>query len=171
MGETEDTPEDMTALERALVRGTRAVGRLDLPGHAGGAPLGKESYWLLVRVEEIGPMRTSDLAAALKLDASTVSRQTHKLVDAGLIERTVDPVDGRACLLAVSEKGHRTLAETVTFRRLQLAELLKSWSAGDRAQLTTLIDRLADDLQRPASLGEQGAGSAPRLRPREEQLS
>lgn len=143
--------DDVTALERALVRAARAVGRLDLPGQTAVAHLGKEAYWLLVRVEEIGPMRASDLAAALKLDASTVSRQTHKLVDAGLIERTIDPVDGRACLLAVSERGRQALAEAVSFRRVQLAELLKEWSSRDRGHLTALLDRLADDLQQPSS--------------------
>ena len=94
-------------------------------------------------------MRASDLAAALKLDASTVSRQTHKLVDTGLIERTIDPVDGRACLLAVSERGREALAAAVSFRTVQLAELLKEWSPRDRGQLTALLDRLADDLQQP----------------------
>jgi DNA-binding MarR family transcriptional regulator len=104
---------------------------------------------MLVRVDEIGPMRTSDLAALLKLDASTVSRQTHKLVDTGLIERRIDPVDGRACLLAVSERGREALAAAVSFRRIQLAELLNEWSARDRGHLTTLLERLADDLQQP----------------------
>jgi DNA-binding MarR family transcriptional regulator len=141
--------DDVTALERALVRVARAVGRLDLPVAASGAPLGKEAYWMLVRVDEVGPMRTSDLAALLKLDASTVSRQTHKLVDAGLIERRIDPVDGRACQLAVSERGREALAEAVSFRRIQLAELLKEWSARDRGNLTTLLARLAEDLQQP----------------------
>src|SRR5437763_16550071 len=143
--------DDVTALERALVRATRAVARLDLPGQAAGVPLGKEAYWLLVRVDEIGPMRASDLAAALKLDASTVSRQTHKLVHTGLIERTIDPVDRRACLLAVSERGREALAAAVAFRRAQLAALLRDWSARDRGHLTTLLDRLADDLQQPSA--------------------
>jgi DNA-binding MarR family transcriptional regulator len=143
--------DDVTMLERALVRAARAFGRLDLPAQAAGAPLGKEAYWMLVRVEEIGPMRASDLAAALKLDASTVSRQTHKLVDAGLIERTIDPVDGRACLLAASERGRETLAEAVSFRRAQLADLLREWSDPDRRLVTNLLDRLADDLQQPST--------------------
>jgi DNA-binding MarR family transcriptional regulator len=143
--------DDVTMLERALVRAARAFGRLDLPAQAAGAPLGKEAYWMLVRVEEIGPMRASDLAAALKLDASTVSRQTHKLVDAGLIERTIDPIDGRACLLAASERGREALAEAVSFRRAQLANLLREWSEPDRRLVTNLLDRLADDLQQPTT--------------------
>jgi DNA-binding MarR family transcriptional regulator len=138
---------DITALERALVRAARTVGRLDLPARLADVPLGKEAYWLLNRVEELGPMRASDLAAALNLDASTISRQTHKLVDVGLIERTIDPFDGRACLLAVTERGREALAEAVSFRRVQLAELLKEWSPRDRGHLTTLLDRLAADLQ------------------------
>jgi DNA-binding MarR family transcriptional regulator len=143
---------EFTAIERALVRIARAIGRLDLPGRAAGVSLGKEAYWALVRVAELGPIRSSDLAAALKVDASTVSRQTHKLVAAGLLERTIDQVDGRACLLAVSERGREAMAEAVSFRRAQLAALLNEWSDGDRAQLTTLLDRLADDLQQPLSV-------------------
>jgi len=143
--------DDITALERALVRAARAVGRLDLPALAAGAPLGKEAYVMLARVDEMGPIRASDLAATLKLDTSTVSRQTHKLVAAGLIERTIDPVDGRACLLSVSERGREALAEAVAFRRAQLAALLRDWSARDRGHLTTLLDRLADDLQQPST--------------------
>lgn len=143
--------DDITALERALVRAARAVGRLDLPVLAAGAPLGKEAYVMLARVEEMGPIRASDLAAALKLDTSTVSRQTHKLVAAGLLERTIDPVDGRACLLAVSDRGREALAEAVSFRRTQLATLLQEWSARDRSHLTTFLDRLADDLQQPSA--------------------
>lgn len=142
---------DVTALERALVRAARAVGRLDLPARLADVPLGKESYWLLSRVEELGPMRASDLAAALNLDASTISRQTHRLVDARLIERTVDPVDGRACLLAVSDRGRQAMAEVVSFRRQQLAELLREWSDPDRRLVTDLLDRLADDLQQPTA--------------------
>jgi DNA-binding MarR family transcriptional regulator len=141
---------DITALEGALIRVARSVGRLDMPSRLADVPLGKESYWLLNRVEELGPMRASDLAATLMLDASTISRQTHKLVDAGLIERTIDPVDGRACLLAVSDRGRDALAEAVSFRRVQLAELLNEWSSRDRGHLVALLDRLADDLQQPS---------------------
>jgi DNA-binding MarR family transcriptional regulator len=139
----------------------RTVGRLDLPARLADAPLGKESYWLLNRVEELGPMRASDLAAALNLDASTISRQTHKLVDAGLIERTIDPVDGRACLLAVSERGRQALAEVVSFRRQQLAELLQEWSDPDRRLVTNLLDRLADDLGERESVSPRPTGRAP----------
>jgi DNA-binding MarR family transcriptional regulator len=104
---------------------------------------------MLVRVDEFGPMRSSDLAAVLKVDASAISRHSQKLVAAGLLERTIDPVDGRACLLAVSERGREAMEEAVSFRRAQLAELLNEWSDRDRAYLTALLDRLADDLQQP----------------------
>jgi DNA-binding MarR family transcriptional regulator len=152
---------DITALERALVRAARTVGRLDLPARLAGAPLGKESYWLLNRVEELGPMRASDLAAALNLDASTISRQTHKLIDAGLIERTIDPVDGRASLLAVNELGRQAMEEVISFRRQQLAHLLREWSDRDRSLVTTLLDRLADDLGGPGGGLSRPAGRAP----------
>jgi DNA-binding MarR family transcriptional regulator len=157
--------DDISALERALIRAARTVGRLDLPARLAEVPLGKESYWLLNRVEELGPMRASDLAAALNLDASTISRQTHKLVDAGLIERSIDPVDGRACLLAVSERGRDAQAEVVAFRRQQLAEMLREWSDADRRLVTNLLDRLADDLGGPEGVSTRSATRAPQRVP------
>jgi hypothetical protein len=43
------------------------------------------------------------------------------------------------------------MAEVVSFRRQQLAELLREWSDPDRRLVTDLLDRLADDLQQPTA--------------------
>ena len=60
---------------------------------------------LLFHLCKDGPQRSSALAAAACVDPSTVSRQVADLVDLGLVERRADPHDGRATLLAATDRG------------------------------------------------------------------
>ena len=61
---------------------------------AEGESIDKAGYWLLVRVSENGPVRLSDLAEAVGLDLSTVSRQMGVLVSGGLITKVPIPTMG-----------------------------------------------------------------------------
>lgn len=93
------------------------------------------------------PMRISDLAAKVELDSSTVSRQIKALEEAGLVERTTDPADGRASLVQLSEQG-RVIMQAAFQRRFRRIEaVLESWSDRDRSHLQRLLTRLAADLQ------------------------
>lgn len=92
-------------------------------------------------------MRISDLAARVELDSSTVSRQIKALQEAGLVERTTDPADGRASLVQLSEQG-RVIMRAAFQRRFQRIEaVLEPWSNRDRDDLQRLLIRLAADLQ------------------------
>ena len=61
-----------------------------------------------------GPHRSNALAEAAHSDPSTVSRQVAALVRIGYVERRPDPADGRACLLAATDEGHRCSRRTET---------------------------------------------------------
>src|SRR5437868_6066116 len=65
----------------------------------------RTAMMLLGTLTSIGPVRSNALAEAVYSDPSTISRQVATLVKDGLIERRADPADGRASLLAVTEKG------------------------------------------------------------------
>ena len=93
-------------------------------------------------------LRVSDLAARLDLDASTVSRQIKQLEDRGVVTRTADPADGRACLVALSSEGGDLLAAGLRRRFERIRAVLEPWSEQDRDQLQTLLTRLAHDLGR-----------------------
>ena len=100
------------------------------------------------------PIRPSDLAANLLLDQSTVSRQVRQLIDAGHLARTEDPDDRRAFLVSVTPHGRRALEEALRRRAAPIGTVLARWPAADRAQLTTLLCRLADglsELSRPST--------------------
>jgi DNA-binding MarR family transcriptional regulator len=145
-------PEEvLDAVERALTDVARAMLRMPVPPEAlgDGEHVDRSGYWALVRLDEAeGPVRVSDLAASLELDLSTVSRQVRHLVDSGLVARHSDPDDGRATLLALSDRGRLVLEAVKAARRKVLAGTLVQWSAEDRWALATAVGRLAADLHR-----------------------
>lgn len=129
-----------------LFRLVRLVGRQKeqhaAAGSAGpGEHLERPVFGLLVQLVDHGPKRTTALAEAVYCDVSTVSRQVNQLVQLGLIERQADPADGRASLLAATEKGRTCLAKARCQRNQRVAELVTGWSAADLNQLITLLDR------------------------------
>jgi DNA-binding MarR family transcriptional regulator len=101
---------------------------------------------LLLKALLPGPLRLSSLAAALDLDASTVSRQVRHLEDRGLLERTSDPDDGRASQVALSAEGRTRLEHGARRRRDFVGRLLEDWPETDREHLRTLLTRLLDEL-------------------------
>jgi DNA-binding MarR family transcriptional regulator len=91
-------------------------------------------------------MRVSDLAASVGLDTSTVSRQIKQLEAVGVLERTPDPADGRASLVRLSETGRSTMHAAFERRFERIHTVLQHWSDADRAELQSLLTRLAADL-------------------------
>jgi DNA-binding MarR family transcriptional regulator len=146
---TGSSPAVPADLERALTQVARAVLHLGVPQHAlaEGKALDKSGYWLMVRVSEHGPVRLSELAEAVGLDLSTVSRQMRDLVHEGLITKVPDPHDGRASFLSLSPRGAAVLESVSEARREALAEVLTDWSEEERATLATGLFRLASGLQ------------------------
>jgi len=148
-GARTDTAAD--ELELALTRVARAVLRLGVPAQAlgEGEHVDRSGYWVLFRLDESGgSVRLSDLASLLELDLSTVSRQVRHLVDSGLVTRESDPVDGRACLLGLSDRGRSVLDAVREARREVLRSALVGWHGDERVAIAEALARLADDLQR-----------------------
>jgi DNA-binding MarR family transcriptional regulator len=130
-------------LRRARVISERLAGELhpDLDGSA---------YGLLALLQDLGPLRAGDLVARLGQDKSTVSRQVTKLVELGLVDRTADPVDGRAQVLAPSSEGSARLARIREARRARWAADLGDWPTDDVATLAELLGRINEGRQAAA---------------------
>jgi DNA-binding MarR family transcriptional regulator len=94
-----------------------------------------------------GPQRVGEIAQALGTDPSTVSRKVAALVDAGLVERRVDPDDGRAHLLAATAAGAQKCADGRRRRIEMVTAALSGWPEDSRRDLATLLGRFADGLQ------------------------
>ena len=100
------------------------------------------AYGLLALLQDSGPLRASDLVARLGLDKSTISRQITALVELGLVERTPDPDDGRAQVLAPTAEGTQRLDRIREARRQRWETDLGAWPTGDVATLAELLGRL-----------------------------
>ena len=137
----------MTAAEQddlfgQLLQVVRALKRVSPPGPVDGPMLG-----FLLELRRLAPVRHSDLAAAIGLDASTVSRHVSALGREGWVAREPDPGDGRASRLALTEAGEAVLEEAVSGRRYVLDEATRGWKATERSELARLLHRLAVDLE------------------------
>ena len=99
------------------------------------------SYLMLSWLADEGPVRASSMVETFHIDKGAVSRQLQHLVDLGLVERTPDPDDGRATLVAASDDAVRRLADVAEHRRKWLEEQLGDWDAADLAQFAELLER------------------------------
>ena len=91
-----------------------------------------------------GPMRVSDLAAAVHNDVSTVSRQASTLVEHGLVTKLTDPADGRAQLLELSPTGHELLTSARRARAEVFEQLVRDWDVEDVHRFTRYLQTFAD---------------------------
>ena len=121
-------------------------------------PVDSARVGLLYHVRLLGSARPSDLASISRLDLSTVSRHLKELESVGCVERTVDPLDGRAFRVAITDKGEGILSIAIANRVDALRDVLARWTAQDRAEIGDLMRRLADDLA-----SEYCAAPAPNL--------
>jgi DNA-binding MarR family transcriptional regulator len=97
---------------------------------------------LLVQREQ---WRMSELAMALKVDPSTVTRTLQRMEAAGLAKRR-PPVSGdrRAVVVTLTATGRRRHAEIADRRVLIIGEIMTQLSDDDRSQLVELLERFID---------------------------
>jgi DNA-binding MarR family transcriptional regulator len=119
----------------------------------------KASVPLLAVLEEHDSARPSDVAAAVELDLSTVSRQLRQLERIGLVSRRPDGDDGRACRISLTARGSASLARVRASRAAMLDEVFSSWPDTERVRLQHLLDRLLAGLAAlpPAASASQHA--------------
>jgi DNA-binding MarR family transcriptional regulator len=103
---------------------------------------------LLKTMVTIGPSRSSELAAAVHSDPSTVSRQVAALVRDGFVERRADPADGRASVLAPTQTGIELLEEQRRRFGLALAKAVRHWEPEDVSRFLELFERFVADHER-----------------------
>jgi DNA-binding MarR family transcriptional regulator len=114
---------------------------------------------ILRQLAHNGPMRASAIADCLQSDPSTVSRQVATMVKDGLLERRSDPEDGRASILALTEKADAVIAEHERLRHTHFEDLLSDWSERDLSRFATLLRRFTADLDRSSAKHVPGATS------------
>ena len=112
-------------------------------------------YSLLSHVLKLGPIRPGDLAVAMTMDASTLTRNLRPLVDAGWV--TLEPgADARSRLVHITDTGRDKRVEAQ--RRWKAAQLALNDALGVERVLAlhTLVDDALALLALPAQ--EPGDG-------------
>ena len=106
------------------------------------APTGLKNsqYSLLSHVVLLGPLRPSDLAARMKIDASTLTRNLQPLIAAGWVEQGPGE-DARSRSVVATEAGRAKRAEAQ--RAWKQAQLALNARLGNQRVLA--LHRLIDD--------------------------
>ncbi|WP_221348115.1 MarR family winged helix-turn-helix transcriptional regulator [Streptomyces beigongshangae] len=145
---TEDQ-EEFLALERELTvllrRARASSGEMAREVHP---DLESSAYGLLVRLEERGRQRATELAAYIGVGKATMSRQLRALEEVGLVAREPDPADGRAWLVHLTQEGRERFRVVRAARRARYVSELANWERGEVADLARLLRRLNRGVER-----------------------
>ena len=98
-----DAEIDATRLRVAIARLSRRLRRHELAG------LTPTQLSALSTVEQAGPLRLGDVAAAEGIAPSTLTRMVTALEEFAYVQRYAVPRDARATTLAITPRGHEAL--------------------------------------------------------------
>jgi DNA-binding MarR family transcriptional regulator len=133
---------DVTRLRVAIARLSRRLRKHELAG------LTPTQLAALATVEQSGPLRLGDLAAAERIAPSTLTRLVSVLEEHGYVQRCAVPGDARAWTLVVTARGHEVLDRIRQENTAVLAGSLLTLSAEQVAALAAALpalEQLADD--------------------------
>ena len=119
-----------------------------------GVSLDRALFPLLIAIERKGPIGVVELSELVGRDYTTVSRQTGKLDNLGLIKRRVSPTDNRIRQAVITTKGREMTSAIDAARERMAAILFQKWSKRDLQDLTRLMRRFANDLESLPMPGE-----------------
>ncbi|QXE34748.1 MarR family transcriptional regulator [Streptomyces sp. GMY02] len=100
------------------------------------------AYGLLVRLEETGGQRATELAAYFGVGKATMSRQLRALEELRLVTREPDPADGRAWLIRITDEGRARFRRVRDARRAMYVQKLADWDRAEIAELARLLNHL-----------------------------
>ena len=86
-------------------------------------------------------VRPSDIASALGVNQSSITRQMQKFEQRGFVSLTADPDDGRSCHLLLTPAGRTEVRRLQSIGLDRFALFVKDWDARDVQKLTHLLAR------------------------------
>lgn len=133
-------------LRMAVVRTARRL-RQEAAGAVG--ELTPTSAAALATVERHGPLTPSELAEIERVKRPTATRTLRVLCEAGLVERTPDPDDGRSALVSVTGEGRERLRRLRGRKNAYLARRMRDLPSADVETLERAAAILEDILEAP----------------------
>ena len=101
----------------------------------------------LLRVLRRGPIPTGQLAAELRISASSATQLTDRLIRKGLLKRQTAENDRRSVLVALSIKGRRLVDQFRKRRALLFKEALSQLGRGEQAQVIGAMKMVVNALE------------------------
>jgi DNA-binding MarR family transcriptional regulator len=98
----------------------------------------------LATVERHGPLTPSELAEIERIKRPSATRSLRCLEEAGLVQRTPDPSDGRSALVSITAAGRERLRSLRGRKNAYLAKRMRALPDEDLATL----ERAAEILER-----------------------
>ncbi|WP_230667601.1 MULTISPECIES: MarR family winged helix-turn-helix transcriptional regulator [unclassified Microbacterium] len=117
------------------------------PGPFGPGPFGRGAA--RIRLLETlasaeAPLSVGEIGERLGVDQPRASRLVQAVVHAGEARREADPADARRTLIALTDAGRATVAQSTGARVEAVERALAGFAPEERAQLAALLGRLAD---------------------------
>ncbi len=107
-------------------------------------------YRALVVLASRGPQRPSELAEALAVHPSTITRLCDRLAAKRLVHRTESAVSRREVVIELAPRGRR-LVDTVTERRrVEIGEVVAEVPQRERAAMVRALHALGDAAAEPS---------------------
>jgi len=141
----EDDTDAQAALAARLRLAVTRLHRLLRQQVAGG--LTPSQISALSTAERLGTPTLGELASAEQVQPPSMTRMAGALEAAGMLERLVEPADGRVVRVRVSADGRRTLQRIRSLRNAVLAKRLRRLSDEEQQRLSdvvSLLERLVE---------------------------
>ena len=94
---------------------------------------------ILMQLHHKGPCGMSEVSERFDISAAAASQLVDKLVQAGYLERTEDPTDRRAKLLALSDKGKELIQQGTEERYRWMDDLAATLSTEDQKKVSEAL--------------------------------
>jgi DNA-binding MarR family transcriptional regulator len=131
----------------AVLQSSRALVALAARSIAGAGGITLPQFRMLV-VLEAGQMNLRGLAAALDVAPSTATRMVDRLIDAGLVQRSIPTADRREISLTLTSSGRRTVRTVTERRRRDLRRVVDQIPRNRRAAVARAMTDVADAAER-----------------------
>ena len=99
-------------------------------------------FKVLTVLSRCGAKQQGCLAEELEVDKAMMSRTMKQLDHLGLVERSIDPSDGRAVLVAMTDEARARFDANLANARRVLHDRLADWEPGEVRRFTDLLAKL-----------------------------
>ena len=111
-------------------------------------PISAEEISILTVLAHMdGPERMKPLAEKLGRDATTASRQIAGLEEAGFVQRTPCPKDGRATVVTITRAGGKLVERTIPLTLALRSRAMKGISKSDAKVLASALSQMLNNLK------------------------